>query len=90
MDEEMATVLTAGTMVEADLAKATIEAADIQTFVMDEQAGSLPWQSMNAGIKIMVRQADRERAIEALAELPPAERVADPPGDEDDAEPDDA
>jgi hypothetical protein len=70
MDDDLVTVATFATSLEASLARAALEAAGISALVPGEALGSF---SRNRGgvplTELQVRRADRERAVEELERL---------------------
>lgn len=73
MSDELETVGTYWSPVEANLAKVHLEAAGIPAFLTGEQAVAMTWLFANAvgGIKLQVATRDADRALACLAETEP-------------------
>ena len=53
--------------IEADLAKSALEAAGIESAISADDAGGMrPHLWVGTGVRLLVRQADVERAVEVL------------------------
>ncbi len=68
MTEELVTIATFSTAVEADLARARLESEGIECFLADEHTVTVNWLYSQAvgGVKLQVREADAQRAVEIL------------------------
>jgi hypothetical protein len=78
MDDELVTVATYWSPIEARVAKNRLEAAGVRAFMADELTVEMNWALGNAvhGIKLQVRRDDLELADEALGnedKVPPDE-----------------
>jgi len=83
MSDDLRTVASFNTPIEADIARNHLEAAGIQAFLADDQTIGWLWHLGTAlqGVKLLVAESDLARAIETLqqtealpaAEAPPAE-----------------
>jgi len=83
MAENLKTLATFTTPIEADIVRNRLEAAGVQAFLGDEQSIGWLWHLGTAlhGVKVLVAEADLPRALEILeeAQLPAAEgRPAQP------------
>ena len=73
MSDELVTIATYMTPLEADLAKLRLEAAGILSFVQDQNAASMNAAFNlfgNMGVRLQVRAEDEEEAIRVLSEDP--------------------
>jgi hypothetical protein len=79
MDDDLVTVATFWSPIEANLAKNQLEAAGVPVAMADEMTAVVNWGLTNAirGIKLQVRRRDFERAEAALADSHkvPAEEI---------------
>ena len=65
--EDLVVVRTFLNHVEADLAKGALEAAGIESAISADDAGGMrPHLWVGAGVRLLVRQTDVERAVEIL------------------------
>jgi hypothetical protein len=80
VSENLKTLATYPTPLEADLVKNRLEAAGIQTFVADEETVGWLWHLGSAmqGVKVLVAEADIPRAVKILEDLQPPQ-VPEPP-----------
>ncbi len=66
-------VVFAGTIWEAELVKSLLENAEIETFLMDENTGTLaPWYTAGGGagsVKVVVSNMDYEKAVSVVSEF---------------------
>ena len=92
MDDDLVAVATFSTEPEAYLARIRLEEEGIESVVSDGVISSINWLYTQAigGVKLMVREADAERAQEVLARAPLAEPVEAEGGDEEPEKPTDA
>ncbi len=76
MQDELKTVASFSTAVEAQLLSATLEAAGIEAVVCDEHTVTMNWLYSNliGGVRVKVREADLEEARKILNtdEAPPS------------------
>jgi len=76
MSDDLKTVASFATPIEADIARNHLEAAGIQAFLADDQTVGWLWHLGTAlqGVKVLVAESDLARAIETLqqSEEPPA------------------
>lgn len=70
MSDELETIVTFWSPMEANLAKGQLEAAGIRSFLSGEEAAAMTWLLTNAmgGIKLQVAARDADRAHACLAE----------------------
>jgi hypothetical protein len=70
MDNELVTIATFQSPVEASIAKSCLEAEGMDAFLADEAAVAMNWDLTNAlgGIKLQVRMRQSEQAAAILAE----------------------
>ena len=65
--ERMVVVRVFPATIEADLAASWLEAASIESIVQaDDAGGVMPFMQVTRGVKLLVREADEERAKEVL------------------------
>jgi hypothetical protein len=82
MSDEWTPVAEKLTSVEANLARVHLQAAGIEA-LLDEDAGAATWAVTGiSGVRVLVRQAELERAAEVLAAHPSGESVDDADEDE--------
>jgi len=83
MDEELVAVATFSTEPEAHLARIRLEEDGIESIVSDGVVSNINWLYTQAigGVKVMVREADAERAHDVLERVLPAEPVEAEEGD---------
>jgi len=76
MSDDLRTVASFNTPIEADIARNHLEAAGIQAFLADDQTVGWLWHLGTAlkGVKLLVAESDLARAIETLQQIeePPA------------------
>ena len=66
-EDELVAVRTFMNHIDADLAKGALEAAGIDSAISaDDAGGTRPHLWVGAGVRLLVRQADVERAVEIL------------------------
>lgn len=66
-ENDLVAVRTFLNHVEADLAKSALEAAGIESAISADDAGGMrPHLWVGAGVRLLVRQGDVERAVEIL------------------------
>ena len=66
-EDELVAVRTFINHIDADLAKGALEAAGIDSAISaDDAGGTRPHLWVGAGVRLLVRQADVERAVEIL------------------------
>jgi hypothetical protein len=67
MDEpELVVVRTFGNRIDAELAHSALEAADIESTIMDDDGGGTQPELWLRGVTLMVRAEDAARAAEIL------------------------
>ncbi len=68
MSEKLTTIATFSQAMEAHLSKAKLESEGIKCFIADEYTVTMYWLLSNAigGVKLLVKESDRERAVEIL------------------------
>ena len=65
--DDLVAVRTFMNHIEADLAQSALEAAGIESAISaDDAGGTRPHLWVGAGVRLLVRQADVERAVEIL------------------------
>ena len=65
-DPELVVVRTFGNRIDAELAHSALSAADIQSTILDDDAGGTQPELWLRGVSLMVRAEDVERAEEIL------------------------
>jgi hypothetical protein len=66
-EDDLVAVRTFLNHIDADLAKSALEAAGIASAISaDDAGGTRPHLWVGAGVRLLVRQADLERAVEVL------------------------
>jgi hypothetical protein len=65
-DDDLVAVRTFLNHIEADLAKGALEAAGIESAISADDAGGTRPHLWVGGVRLLVRQADVERAVEIL------------------------
>ena len=65
-DDELVVVETFLNRIDAEIAQGALQAADIESMVSADDAGGLRPALWLAGVRLMVRSADAERATEIL------------------------
>jgi hypothetical protein len=77
--EGTAVVATYLNVIEAELARATLERAGIHAYVSRDDVGGMhPHLQITAGVRLIVNAADEERALLELDELKASEEVQIP------------
>jgi putative signal transducing protein len=66
IDPELVVVRTFGNRIDAELAHSALSAADIQSTILDDDAGGTQPELWLRGVSLMVRAEDVERAEEIL------------------------
>jgi DNA-directed RNA polymerase subunit RPC12/RpoP len=66
ISDDLVTLLTFGSAVEAHLAKGRLEMEGIESFVADEYAAATFGLSQTDGIRLQVRESDMGRALEIM------------------------
>lgn len=64
---ELIVVRTFGNRIEAELAHSALEAAEIDSTIIDDDAGGTQPELWLRGVKLLVREDDAERATEILS-----------------------
>jgi len=67
-DPELVVVRTFGNRIDAELAHSALSAADIQSTILDDDAGGTQPELWLRGVSLMVRAEDVERAEEILGQ----------------------
>ncbi len=67
MSEQLVTIATFATAIEANLARTKLESEGIECFLADEYRGHQPYLPVG-GVKLQVRDTDAQRAIEILGD----------------------
>jgi hypothetical protein len=65
---ELVSIRTFGTRIDAELARSALEAADIESTILDDDAGGTQPQLWLRGVTLMVRAEDVARAEEILGQ----------------------
>jgi hypothetical protein len=66
-EDDLVAVRTFLNHIDADLARSALEAAGIESAISaDDAGGTRPHLWVGAGVRLLVRQADVERAVEVL------------------------
>jgi hypothetical protein len=66
-EDDLVAVRTFMNHIEADLAKSALDAAGIESAISaDDAGGTRPHLWVGAGVRLLVRQTDIERAVEIL------------------------
>lgn len=65
-DTALVVVGTFLNQIDADMARATLEAAEIESMISADDAGGLRPHLWMGGVRLLVRAEDAERAIEIL------------------------
>jgi putative signal transducing protein len=63
---QLVVVRTFGNRIEAELAHSALEAAEIDSTIVDDDAGGTQPELWLRGVKLLVREDDAERATEIL------------------------
>jgi len=73
--EDLVVIETYPSVIAAEMAKATLDAAEIDSFLQSDDSGHLdPALSLTNGVKLLVRAEDAAEAAEVLEQgTPPAE-----------------
>lgn len=71
MTHQLETVATFTDLTQAQSARSALEAAEIESFLLDETTGSIDWGLMPAmgGLRLQVKSSEADRAHEVLAGL---------------------
>ena len=71
---ELVVLRTFPNVIAAEMAKTTLDSAEIDSFLRSDDSGHLdPALSLTNGVKLLVRAEDAEAAAEMLEEMPPVE-----------------
>jgi hypothetical protein len=65
---ELVVVRTFGNRIEAELAHSALEAAEIDSTIIDDDAGGTQPELWLRGVQLLVREDDAERATEILSQ----------------------